>query len=157
MDSNYTRPDVRFWLKEQSKEKAHTPGTVVRMATRELILGTLNCRGLKGVTAREETMRWMEQGKVDLLFLQETHIAENSVELKRDYTWYISGNNASNKEFRGVGVVVRKRIKKSVTKIIIRIRSCTWSYKRKHRYMYLQYMHHMQVEAQRKRSLSTTK
>ena len=47
---------------------------------------------------------------IDVALLQETHIATNSVEIKRGFTFYFSGNNTSNSEFYGVGIVIANKI-----------------------------------------------
>ena len=35
-------------------------------------------------------MTWMKMKQIDVRMLQETHIAENAVDRKKDFTWYFT-------------------------------------------------------------------
>ena len=54
----------------------------------KLKIATLNTKGLKQVGKREEIEKWMHDRDIDVLGLQETHIAQNNKERRQWYTWY---------------------------------------------------------------------
>ena len=56
-----------------------------------------------------EIMKWMRENNIEILLLQETHIETNSIENKKDYTWYFSGNQ-TKREFYGMGIVISNKI-----------------------------------------------
>ena len=49
----------------------------------------------------------METKQIDILFGQETHVALNSKEKRNIYTWYLNGNEKGDREFAGMGVIVK--------------------------------------------------
>ena len=84
----------------------------------ELKIATINLRGLKQPGKREEVERWMTAQNIDILMAQETHISQNSREKKKDYTWYLNGNEAGEREFAGMAVVVTNKMHKYITDVI---------------------------------------
>ena len=83
---------------------------------RQLRAGTLNIRGLKKAGKRELVETWMKENQIDILMLQETHIAQNSREDRKEYIWYFSGSEQAAKQstYAGVGIVIRTDLRNYV-------------------------------------------
>ena len=60
----------------------------------------------------------MTNNSIDITCAQETHISQNSKEKKKDYTWYLNGNEQGEREFAGMAVIIRNHMSKFVTDII---------------------------------------
>ena len=77
---------------ERHNRKQHT-STVSWEQGSTLQIGTLNCRGLRGETSRakkETHVYCMKCLKLDILFLQETHVNTNSTEVIAGFTFIYS-------------------------------------------------------------------
>lgn len=56
----------------------------------ELRIATFNCKGANHISAREKIVRMMKTHKLDILFLQETHINTNTAEIHDQYCFVFS-------------------------------------------------------------------
>ena len=55
----------------------------------------------------------MEEERIDVLVLQETHVNGNGHERKEKYTWYFSGKEESEgREYGGVARVIKNKLNK---------------------------------------------
>ena len=84
----------------------------------DLKIATLNLRGLKQAGKREEVERWMEKNGIDILGTQETHISQNNKERRKNYTWYLNGNEEGEREFAGVAWVISNKLNKYISDVI---------------------------------------
>ncbi len=66
-------------------------------------IASLNVKGLKESSKREQIMQHMEKHNISILCLQETRIPHSCVEDKQGYTFIFSSHSTSNEEFHGVG------------------------------------------------------
>ena len=64
-------------------------GTGTKMQ-KALKIRTLNCKGANHISAREKIVHMMKTHKLDVLFLQETHINTNTEELHDQYCFIFS-------------------------------------------------------------------
>ncbi len=65
-------------------------------------------RGAKRKGAREEIETWMKHKDIKIAMIQETRIGTNSRESRKDYTWFLSGENQHQQGYTaGVGIVVK--------------------------------------------------
>ena len=58
----------------------------------ELRIATFNCKGANHISAREKIVHMMKTHKLDILFLQETHINTNTAEIHDQYCFVFSTN-----------------------------------------------------------------
>ena len=70
---------------------------------KEIKVASLNVRGLKEITKREQVITYMKSNSIDLLCLQETKIPSSSVEQKGNYVFVFSSSAEGGVEHHGVG------------------------------------------------------
>ena len=79
----------------------------------------LGAQTLDGIPVKvAELIHYMKANNATLMCLQETHIPENAVETKKDYTWYFSGKpELTNPKIShaGVAIVVRNKWVNKIT------------------------------------------
>ena len=86
------------------------------MLGKELRISTLNIRGTNQIGVRENMDQWMKDNKIDILLLQETKSPQNKREIRKEHTWYFSGND-KDRCHHGVGIVVRNEFCKHILDI----------------------------------------
>ena len=62
---------------------------------------------------------WMDQNHIDIAFIQETQINQNARQIRKNYTWYFSGNeNDTNAHtWAGVGIIIKNKLVKYIDNI----------------------------------------
>ena len=91
--------------------------------------GSLNCRGAQKPAKKSQIADDMHSYNIQMLALQETHIAENQVENittsdgKQHYTKYYSGKQGQTRA--GVGIVVRRDATASFLPVSERLCMCS--------------------------------
>jgi len=83
---------------------------------KKLRITTLNIRGTNKLGVREEIVHWMNDNRIDILLLQETKSSQNKREIRKEHTWYFSGND-KDKCHHGVGIVIRSDLNKHIIDI----------------------------------------
>ena len=119
------RREKRKWLKEKTKEikqdlksgKINWENKIKVKYKNTMKMASLNCRGTARINTRMEIMEWMTKEQIDIMLLQETHQGKNTMEKKDKFTWYFSGGD-ENREFHGVGIVIKNKIRPHRTKNI---------------------------------------
>ena len=59
----------------------------------------------------------MEKNGIDILGTQETHISQNNKERRKNYTWYLNGNEEGEREFAGVAWVISNKLNKYISDV----------------------------------------
>ena len=92
--------------KDETQAKAQEPKNKwIKLGT-TIMMATLNMRGAKKIGAREEVEIWMKERGIQILGLQETRIANNTRESRKEYTWFLSGEGGRETYTAGVGIVI---------------------------------------------------
>ena len=78
----------------------------------KLRIGSLNFRGVKEFTKREQIIQAMIKGKLDIMCTQETKLFNSTVEKRKGHTCVFSSDANNNREHHGVGVCYNNRIEK---------------------------------------------
>ena len=80
----------------------------------EILIGSLNVRGLADVNKRRSVFNFIRENKIDIMFMQETHSSEKSV-----FMWesevggrIISSHGETNA--RGVIILISKRLQRKI-------------------------------------------
>ena len=83
----------------------------------QLDAASLNVRVMKRLGKREEIEKWIKEKNMKILALQETHIAEDTCEIRDEYSWYFSGQRTiaptpQGDTFAGVRWIIDNKYKK---------------------------------------------
>ena len=68
-----------------TKQPNNDTNDVSQKLSGELKIATFNCKGANHISAREKIVHMMKTHKLDILFLQETHINTNTSEIHDEY------------------------------------------------------------------------
>ena len=100
------RPSVGAQEPPDPQQTHQTP----KMPTGQMLrIATLNIQGLKQSGKREEVEKSMTRNQIDILGIQETHIAQTNTEKGKDYCWYLNGNEENHREYAAMGVIMRSQ------------------------------------------------
>ena len=79
---------------------------------KELKVASLNVRGMRGITKREQVITYMKKNPIDLLCLQETKIPSSSIEQRDNYIFLFSTSETGGTDHHGVGFCCNRKIGK---------------------------------------------
>ena len=85
---------------------------------REVIICSLNVRGMKESVKREQIIQHMIRHTVDITCLQETHTHDSSIETRHKHSCVFSSNALNNKEDWGIVFCFRNGFEKYRTNYI---------------------------------------
>ena len=60
----------------------------------------------------------MKKNDIDIMGVQETHTSQNSKERRKDYTWYLNGNETGESEFAGMAWIISNELNKYIKDVI---------------------------------------
>lgn len=81
-------------------------------------IATINVKGMKMQGKREEIEKWMKDNEIRIAVIQETRIAQNAREARKEYTWYFSGENPIMAGYTaGVAIVIDNKLIKHIVDI----------------------------------------
>ena len=69
----------------------------------------LNVQGMKTVDTRALIEKYMKDNRIDFAVLTETHITTNSTETRREFTWFVSGDDAATPHWAGVAMFIQNK------------------------------------------------
>ena len=76
---------------QESTQITQTPDSpTCTRKIKQIQVGNMNCMGMNHISAREKIIHMMKTHKLDILFLQETHINTNTEEMHEDYHFVFS-------------------------------------------------------------------
>ena len=75
-------------------------------------MASLNVRGMRGITKREQVITYMKKNPIDLLCLQETKIPSSSIEQRDNYIFLFSTSETGGTDHHGVGFCCNRKIGK---------------------------------------------
>ena len=110
---------------EKRKDKVKTIENMGLEYNKPITFGTFNCKGMMKSGRREEIEHYMKTKGIQIMALQETYINYTSMEKRKNYTFYFSGN-PRNKNTKGevhhdtnagVGIVINNELANYVTDI----------------------------------------
>ena len=79
---------------------------------KEIKIATLNVRGMKEISKREQVVIYMKNNSIDLLCMQETKIPSSSIEQRGNYVFVFSASAEGGNEHHGVGFCYNRSIEK---------------------------------------------
>ena len=82
------------------------------MVFEELKVASLNARGMRETTNREQIITYMKKNSIDLLCSQETKIPSSSIEQRDDHICVFSTSETGGTDHHGVGFCYNRRIGK---------------------------------------------
>ena len=94
-------------MKHNNKEKKTAPKWKYNQL---LTLATLNVRGMKEITKREQIITQMIEHKIGILCLQETKMPGSNVERKGTHPFISSSDIQGNEEHHGVGFCLNHKM-----------------------------------------------
>lgn len=128
---------ARHARRQEKNEKAPAalaqelrPPTPKLELNREIRIATLNVRGLKKLGKRIEIEYYMKDNRIDIMTIQETHLGEDTREVRKHYSWFFSGGVEQGTIHHGVGIIVNSKIRpyiKDIEPINERLMSITLS------------------------------
>ena len=123
------------WKKRDKRRVGNTKQQKLRMAT-------INCKGINEIGKRQQIKQWMQDKKIDIAFLQETKVKEQTHETGDTHTIYLASDPKEHSEVRrdvkgkgkgkgvkrsssskwkvetaGVGVIITKELNRSLLDI----------------------------------------
>jgi hypothetical protein len=115
---NETRNKIswkKHWYSHNEPIKYYkdTRGTAPKWEySKEIRVASLNVRGMKEISKREQVVTYMKHNSIDLLCVQETKIPSSSIEQRGNYVFVFSSSVEGGNDHHGVGFCYSRKIEK---------------------------------------------